>query len=102
MKHRKDALLSTRFIALFGLSKVFFPVGWREYDFGNGGTSHESQKQDVFAELAIDFFGIYDLTGSMVYAQRTIIINNSHPDFPLGHQSRERHRRGEDSLTIVI
>ena len=79
----------TIILSISGLTTAFFPVDWRENAFGNGGTSHESQTRDVFAELAIEFFGIYDLTGSMVNAQRTIITANAQVDFPVGYEARE-------------
>lgn len=79
----------TVLLSLSGLRKAFFPVDWRGNAFGNGGTSHESQTRDIFTELAGKFFGIYDLTGSMINAQRTIITANAQVDFPVGYQPHE-------------
>ena len=80
----------TVLLSLSSLGEGFFPVDWRENVFGGGGTSHQTQTRDVFKELAIKFFSIYELTGSMIDAQKTIITANAEVDFPGGgYQARE-------------
>lgn len=60
---------------------AFFPWDYREYLFGNGGVSHETQTRDVYNTLLYRYFPeIEELSNNMKRARKTWMNANAEVD----------------------